>query len=216
MKSDKHENIDWLRFERELWHKGFRRVAGVDEAGRGPLAGPVVTAAVILRPGADLPGVVDSKRMTELQREEAFEYILKNCQAAAVTAASAKMIDRINILRATMLSMERSVNRLDQCADFVLVDGNRFPKDIMVTGEAVIGGDRLSRSIAAASVIAKVTRDRLMRRLDRLYPQFGFARNKGYGTREHIRAIHKFGPTPHHRYSFNPVRQYRLSLEDEQ
>ncbi len=216
MKSDHSEIIDWLRFERELWNKGFRRVAGVDEAGRGPLAGPVVTAAVILKPGTDLPGVIDSKQMTESQREEAFEYILLNNQTAAVTAASAKLIDKINILKATMLSMRRSIYRLDQHADFVLVDGNRFPKGLTVPGEAVVGGDGLSRSIAAASVIAKVTRDRLMRRLDQLYPQFGFARNKGYGTREHIKAIHKYGPTPHHRYSFNPVRQYRLSLEDEQ
>jgi len=215
MKSKLPDNFKWLDLERALWKQGFRLVAGVDEAGRGPLAGPVVTAAVVLRPDTDLPGVIDSKRMSGAQREEAFDYILANSLAASVTAVSAKAIDRINILNATMLAMTRSIGRMDRVIDYVLVDGNRYPKELAVPGEAVVGGDGRSRSIAAASVLAKVTRDRLMVKLDRLHPQYGFARNKGYGTAEHIKAIQRHGPTAHHRYSFRPIRQHVFRFEDD-
>lgn len=215
MQPSLEENFDWLSKERELWGKGFRLVAGVDEAGRGPLAGPVVAAAVIIKPGTDLPGVIDSKQMTGSQREEIYPSIIENCLAVGVSASSVSVIDRINILAATMRAMKRSIDRLGAGVDYVLVDGNHFPQGIDIAGETVIEGDRLCRSIAAASVVAKVIRDRLMMRLDRFYPQFGFARNKGYGTDEHIRAIRKFGPTVHHRYSFSPVRQHQFNFEND-
>lgn len=209
------DNFDWLAKERELWDRGLRYIAGVDEAGRGPLAGPVIAAAVILDRAQDLPGIIDSKEMTPLQREEAFETIMKNSLAIAVSASSVSVIDRVNILEATMLAMKRSISRLNPSVDYVLVDGNRLPDDLQIPGEAVIGGDGLCRSIAAASIVAKVLRDRLMINLDRIYPDYGFARHKGYSTKEHVSIIDKLGPTPHHRYSFKPVRQHRLLFDNE-
>ena len=209
------DDIDWLAYEHRLWDNGIQHIAGVDEAGRGPLAGPVVAAAVVLRKDVDLPLVIDSKQMSEKERDEALIDILNNCLAFAVAATSVKLIDRVNILQATMTAMTRAVNRLRCRVDHVLVDGNRLPAGFSVEGEAIINGDACSRSIAAASVIAKVTRDRLMRNLDRLYPRYGFARNKGYATTEHIDAIHKFGPSPHHRFSFNPVRQCYLDFNND-
>ncbi|MDP8241291.1 MAG: ribonuclease HII [Candidatus Hatepunaea meridiana] len=215
MKTKSKNNLDWLVKEHDLWTKGLLNIAGIDEAGRGPLAGPVVAAAVILKPWMDLPGVIDSKQMSEGKREEAYDYIMKNSLCVAIAASSVKVIDRINILKATMVAMNRSVFRLKQTVDYLLIDGNRFPDGLEIPGETVIGGDGICRSIAAASVIAKVTRDRLMRKLDRIYPNYGFAENKGYGTAEHIRSIEKYGPTPHHRYSFAPVRQVAFSLESD-
>jgi len=210
MKTTGKNNLDWLTKERELWNKGLLNIAGIDEAGRGPLAGPVVAAAVILKPWTDIPGVIDSKQMSEIKREEAYDYIMNNSLCVAIAASSVKVIDRINILQATMLAMKNSVSRIKQTVDYLLIDGNRFPDGLEIPGETVVGGDGICRSIAAASVIAKVTRDRLMRKSDRVYPNYGFAGNKGYGTAEHIRSIEKHGPTLHHRYSFAPVRQGRF------
>ena len=208
------KNLNWLSKENEIWRKGFKHIAGVDEAGRGPLAGPVVCAAVVLKPGVDLPGIIDSKEMPESDREEGYNLITCNCLSCTVYAASASMIDRINILKATLSAMQRAVLRLDIKADYVLIDGNHYPKNLQIPTETVIGGDGCSRSIAAASVLAKVTRDRLMRNLDKIYPEYGFARNKGYATTDHIKAIRKHGPTPHHRFSFQPVRQFNLPFDD--
>jgi ribonuclease HII len=208
-------DINWLKHENRLWRKGLRFIAGVDEAGRGPLAGPVVAAAVILAEGVDIPEVNDSKQMTSRAREEAFRQIMEKSLAVAVAASPVKVIDRVNILQATMLAMTLAVRRLRRQVDYVLVDGNRYPDNLSLSGEPIVDGDARCRSIAAASVIAKVTRDRLMRNLDRLYPQYGFSRNKGYATVEHIRAIQEFGPTPHHRFSFSPIRQNSLYFKDE-
>ncbi len=206
--------MDLLAIERELWSSGSAAVAGVDEAGRGCLAGPVVAAAVILKPEKDLDGVVDSKLLTPVEREEAFYYIVENCRACSVCAASAKIIDRINILNATLLAMTRAINRLAVKPDYVIIDGNRRPKDLTIPNKFVIGGDGLSRSIAAASILAKVVRDKLMVLLDKHYPVYGFALHKGYSTPFHKKMLEVHGPSPHHRYSYEPVRQVSLRLDN--
>ncbi len=200
------QDDELLRSERELRAEGFCWIAGVDEAGRGPLAGPVTAAAVILPPdAAELPGVFDSKQLNAAEREELFEalYAVKNI-AISVSSASVEEIDRLNILRATHLAMRRAVDGLKQ-ADFVLVDG--LPVQFMLPSRNIIKGDAKCASIAAASIIAKVTRDRLMDEADKKYPQYGFASHKGYGTAEHLEALQKYGATPIHRKSFRPVRE---------
>ena len=178
-------------------------VVGVDEAGRGPLAGPVVAAAVILSRTRFPPGIDDSKRLDEATREGLYAGI---CAAAAVGVGIAEVeeIDRINIFQATMLAMARAVEALDMEPAVVLVDGNHLPK-WRYPARAVIGGDGLCRSIAAASIIAKVTRDRMMRDYDAVFPGYGWGRNKGYGTPDHRAALIRLGPTPLHRRSFAPV-----------
>ena len=184
------------------------RVAGVDEAGRGPWAGPVVAAAVVLDVG-DLPPVrariTDSKLLTAEQRAALHPAILA-CADAAVGIASVAEIDSMNILHATMLAMRRAVARLAQVPDLVLVDGNRAPS-LPCPVKTVVGGDRESLSIAAASIVAKVTRDRLMARLAADYPGYGWERNAGYGTAEHRAALARLGPCVHHRRSFRPIRE---------
>jgi len=204
--------IDWLKREKELWASGKIAITGVDEAGRGCLAGPVVAAAVILKVGIDLNGIIDSKQMTPKEREEGYDFILHNCQAVSLYAASAKVIDRVNILRATMQAMKGAIRRLKIEPDYILIDGNRCPDSLPCHAESIIGGDSTSRSIAAASVLAKVTRDRLMMKLDKLYPKYGFASHKGYATAFHCRMLKQLPPTPHHRFSFAPVRQYKLDI----
>ena len=206
--------MDWLVKERQLWSSGFLRVAGVDEAGRGPIAGPVVAAAVILPLGLDLPGVIDSKLMTSRRREEAYQLILECSLAVGISAVSSHNIDRIGILNAAMAAMRRAVLKLDPLPDFVLVDGNRYPAGLDLPGEAVVRGDRKCRSIAAASVVAKVVRDRLMTKLDRLYPGYDFAGHKGYCTPQHRLQLASMPPTPHHRLSFAPLRQRNLFPDD--
>ncbi|MCF7811002.1 ribonuclease HII [bacterium] len=209
------ENFDWLSKETSLWEAGYKFIAGVDEAGRGPLAGPVVAAAVILKRGENYRGIDDSKKLSALQREKAFELIMNKSLAVAISASSVTVIDRINILWATMRAMERAVERLKIKADYVLIDGNRIPKGIAIQAESIIGGDACCRSIAAASIVAKVVRDRLMCSLDKFYPQYGFAEHKGYSTKGHILAINTHGPTAHHRFSFAPVRQTSLGLNND-
>jgi ribonuclease HII len=184
-------------------------VCGIDEAGRGPLAGPVVAAAVVLDrrriPRALRDGLDDSKKLAPEAREEYFGIIRRSAVAIGVGAASAREIDRINILRATLAAMGRAVTALRFVPELALVDGN-VPPPLPCRVETVIGGDGLSLSIAAASVIAKVTRDRLMRRLAERYAGYGWATNVGYGTDEHRAALQALGPTPHHRKSFAPVQ----------
>jgi len=209
--------IDMLSFEKELWRKGYRYVAGVDEVGRGPLAGPVVAAAVIIPIGSDLSGITDSKQLSAPQRKEAYARILALCLTGGfvgigIAAVSAKAIDRIGILNASLLAMRRAVAKLSPAADYVLVDGLFVPKGLSVAAQAIVKGDNLSRSIAAASIIAKVTRDRLMTKLDPRYPQYNFARNKGYGSPEHRNAIMKYGGTAHHRASFSPLKDAQITL----
>ncbi|MBR7131802.1 MAG: ribonuclease HII [Lentisphaeria bacterium] len=198
------QDDELLRSERQLRAEGFCWIAGVDEAGRGPLAGSVVAAAVILPADVEsLPGVFDSKQLTEAEREELFEelHALPGIKIS-VASATAEEIDELNILRATHLAMRRAVAGLKE-ADFVLVDG--LPVQFTLPSRNIIKGDAKSASIAAASIIAKVTRDREMLQYDAEYPQYGFARHKGYGTREHLDALKKFGPSPIHRKSFRPV-----------
>ena len=190
--------------ERQLRQEGFSFVAGVDEAGRGPLAGPVTAAAVILPADVEeLPGVFDSKQLKEGERDELFAglYAVPGIRIS-VASATPEEIDRLNILRATHEAMRRAVAGLKE-ADFVLVDG--LPVQFLLPSKNIIKGDAKCASIAAASIIAKVTRDREMMKLDELYPQYGFARHKGYGTAEHLEALKKYGPSPVHRKSFRPV-----------
>jgi ribonuclease HII len=199
-----------LERERALWAAGYRVVAGVDEVGRGPLAGPVVAAAVVFpAPGVAIEGLRDSKRMTAAEREAAAVRIREVAAAWAVGAASVREIDRFNILRASVRAMRRAVARLPLQPDYVLVDGNPVP-DLAHPHEAIVGGDNLCLSIAAASVLAKVVRDRLMVALGRRYPAFAWEVNKGYATPAHLAAIGAAGPTPHHRRSFTPVSQLSL------
>jgi len=184
---------------------GRARVAGVDEVGRGPLAGPVVAAAVVLDPSAIPEGLADSKELTAQRREELCVLILASALAVGVGSASATEIDRINIRQATLLSMRRAVGALPLSPDLVLVDGND-PPALACGCEAIIGGDGLIASIAAASIVAKVMRDRMMARLGLLYPSYGFASHAGYGTPAHRAAIKEHGPCPAHRYSFAPIK----------
>ena len=180
-------------------------VAGLDEAGRGPLAGPVVAAAVILPSNINTQGIEDSKRLSRYHREKVFER-LWNTAIIGVGEASVGEIDDLNILQASMLAMRRAVEALETLPKYALVDGNRLP-DLPCPGEAIVKGDTLSLSIAAASIIAKETRDRYMRHLAKTYPHYGWERNVGYGTPGHVKALKKFGATPHHRRSFRPVRE---------
>ena len=208
-----------LRFERQAWSAGCARVAGVDEAGRGPLAGPVVAAAVVFDPAylaaqerGELAGLTDSKKLSPAKREHFFA-LLQNRVVASVGVGRAEVgeIDRLNILRATHLAMARALGALPVLPDRALVDGLPVP-GLPCASTAVVGGDGLSLSIAAASVVAKVTRDRWMEALDRLHPGYGLARHKGYGTPEHLEALRRLGPSPCHRRSFAPVSQLTLPL----
>jgi len=188
-------------FEKHLYNQGFGYIAGVDEAGRGPLVGDVYAAAVILPPNFDPKDINDSKKLTEKKREELFEYITENAMAIGIGKASAEEIDEINIRNAAFLAMRRAVEKLDIKADFLLIDGNAF-KGFGIPFATIIKGDSKSVSIAAASIIAKVARDRAMRELDKIHPEYGFARHKGYPTKEHYEAIYQYGVLPEHRKSF--------------
>lgn len=179
-------------------------IAGVDEAGRGPLAGTVVAAAVILAPGCDIAGLNDSKRLTPAKRESLSRVIRQQASAWAVASASVDEIDRLNILRASLLAMERAVSALQPAPDFIYVDGNCCP-DWHRASAAVVQGDGRLLSVAAASILAKVSRDEELALLDRDYPGYGFARHKGYPTPEHLEALSHLGPCPAHRRSFRPV-----------
>ena len=181
--------------------KDSRLVAGVDEVGRGPLAGPVVAAAVIFAPGFYLPGITDSKLLTPKQRETLFPLILKHSLSVGLGCLDPREIDRINILQASLRAMEEAVFHLKIKPELVLVDGNR-PLNLPVFQRSLIQGDRLSHSIGAASIVAKVIRDKLMESWDSRFPQYYFSRNKGYATREHLTALRQYGPCPLHRLSF--------------
>jgi ribonuclease HII len=198
-----------LTLERELWARGLELVAGVDEAGRGPLAGPVVAAAVIFRREQRVAGVTDSKQLTEAQRDDLVAAIRRRALCIGVGAASCREVDRLNILQATHLAMSRAVAALPLRPDHVLVDGLPVPR-LGPDHTAVVDGDAKSYTIACASIVAKTTRDRIMRRLAGRYPGYGWETNVGYGTPEHVMALGQHGPTPHHRRSFVPVQ---LSLD---
>ena len=181
-------------------------VAGVDEAGRGPLAGPVVAAAVILDQRQPIKGLADSKKLTALRREKLFDEIRAKALCCSIAQASVEEIDRLNILQATLLAMRRAVEGLRLKPNKVLVDGNRLP-DIGLPAHAIVGGDALVPAISAASILAKVHRDRWCLELDQLYPQYGFAKHKGYGTAAHLAALQAHGPCAEHRISFRPVAE---------
>jgi len=197
-----------LAYETEARKKGYRRIAGIDEAGRGPLAGPVVAAAVVLADDFLLPGLRDSKKLSQTMREKLFPLIQETAIGFGVAVVEAGVIDEINILQASLLAMKRAVERLTCSPDFLLIDGP-YRIESPVTQLPIIGGDNLSCSIAAASVLAKVTRDRLMIEYHRQYPQYAFDQHKGYGTRLHRERIKTFGPCPIHRRTFKGVREMR-------
>ena len=193
------------RFEKRARRRGARLVAGVDEAGRGPLAGPVVAAAVVFERTRIPEGLDDSKKLSPLKRQRLYEIILARAHVSVAVASGAR-IDRMNILRASLWAMSRALAGLPCRPDHVLVDGRDLPPGLPCPGEAIIGGDGLSASIAAASIVAKVTRDQLMKAMARAYPDYGFERHMGYGTAFHLGALDRHGPCPHHRRSFAPVR----------
>ncbi len=200
-----------LEIEREAWRKGYALVAGVDEVGRGALAGPVMATAIILNPSRIPEGIDDSKRLTEIQRERLAESIRITALAYATEMMDAQEIDRLNILRATKATMMNAVAKLDPQPDFVLIDALTL-EHLQTPQRAVIRGDQLSQSIAAASIIAKVTRDHFMQELHSSFPEYGWNRNVGYGTRTHLDVLSRLGPTPYHRLSFRGVRTTVLSL----
>jgi len=214
MKNGEKEKLRLSRmstYERRLWRKGSSLVAGIDEAGRGPLAGPVVAAAVILAKDTFLCGLDDSKKLSPRKRAEIFPEIWREARAVGVGVVSEVIIDRINILQATYLAMSRAVADLSAAGlkvspDCLLVDGMTIP-ELDILQLAIVKGDSLSISIAAASIIAKVTRDGIMVEQDKLFPQYGFAGHKGYGTKEHLRALDKYGVCSLHRRSFKPVQE---------
>ncbi len=202
----KAKSVDMLSFERKLWREGVRLIAGVDEAGRGPLAGPVCAAAVILPVDVELPGVTDSKALTHEAREALVPKIEARAVSIGVRLIDHEQIDRINIFQAAMLGMREAIAQLDPVPEHVLVDGN-FAPGSRYPETAIVKGDALSLSIAAASIIAKVTRDRIMVRYDAEYPAYGFAQHKGYATPQHLAALREHGPCPIHRRSYSVVAE---------
>jgi ribonuclease HII len=199
--------INLLNFEQLAIRSGFHLVAGVDEAGRGPLAGPVVAAAVILPEGLLIKGVNDSKKLSPDTREHLFDVIMASAVSVGVGMGSPELIDRINILQATRHAMLQAVSQLAPQPGYILIDGISTI-DSQIPQKTIKKGDSLSLSIAAASIIAKVTRDRLMRELDVLYPGYGFSGHKGYGSASHMEAIRRLGPSPVHRLSFGGVKEH--------
>lgn len=193
--------MDWLEFEKETLAKGYKSVCGIDEAGRGPLAGPVCAAAVILPEGVIIDGVNDSKKLSEKKRESLFDVIREQALSYSIAYATVDEIEEINILNATMLAMRRAINGLEIKADYAMIDGNKIPP-IDIDAECIVKGDAKSMSIACASILAKVSRDRLLYKYAEEYPMYGFDKHKGYGTKVHREAILKYGPCPYHRKSF--------------
>lgn len=191
-----------FRIENSLWKNGYNLIAGLDEAGRGPLAGPVVAAAVIFPKNIKIHGLDDSKKLTPQKREELYPVIFKKAISIGIGFVSEKIIDKINILQATFLAMRKALDNLENTPDYVLVDGNIIIPKIAILQKTIIKGDGISSSISAASIIAKVTRDRFMLKLDKKYPQYGFRFHKGYGTRLHFEMLAKHGLCPIHRKSF--------------
>ena len=193
--------MNWLEFEENAAARGYNSICGVDEAGRGPLAGPVCAAAVILPKGILIEGVNDSKKLTEKKREALFEVIKAEAVSYSIAFAGVGEIEELNILGATMLAMKRAVEGLSVSADYAMIDGNRMPP-LNISGECIVKGDAKSLSIACASILAKVSRDRLLYEYAKEYPQYHFDKHKGYGTKLHIEALREYGPCPYHRPSF--------------
>jgi len=199
--------MDMLKYEKKYWKKGLKYIVGIDEAGRGPLAGPVVAACVILDKSFNISGVNDSKKISAKKREELYPQIIKNAIDVSVGIASEKEIDSINILQATFLAMKRALGNLKYKPEQILIDGP-YSNIKIIPVENIIKGDSLSLSIAAASIVAKVKRDMLMKEYDLIFPQYGFAKHKGYGTKLHVETLKKYKATPIHRQSFKIVNSY--------
>ncbi|GAA0495473.1 ribonuclease HII [Salinibacillus aidingensis] len=195
-----------LMWEHRLWEQGYTYIAGIDEAGRGPLAGPVVAAAVIIDDSFYLEGLDDSKKLSESVRERFFDTIKEKAVDYGIGIVNAKTIDQINIYQASKLAMKKAVLELKHQPQFLLIDAVKLP-ELPIQQESIVKGDQKSVSIAAASVLAKVTRDRMMKEIDRQYPSYQFGSNMGYGTKMHLEALEQFGPTPYHRKSFSPVKE---------
>ena len=193
--------MDWLEYENKAYESGYNIVCGVDEAGRGPLAGPVYAAAVVLAKGYVVDGVNDSKKLSEKRRNELFDIIKEEAVTYGIGIIDAARIDEINILQATYEAMRSAINNLNPSPDILLNDAVTIPK-VDIKQVPIIKGDAKSISIAAASVLAKVTRDRIMEEYDKKYPEYGFAKHKGYGTKQHIQALEQFGASPIHRRTF--------------
>ena len=201
-KNENKEPVDWLKYENEAFSEGSLIVCGVDEAGRGPLAGPVFAAAVVLHKDQIIEGANDSKKLSEKKREALFDVIVSQAADYCIASVNEKTIDEINILQATYLAMAKAVEGLKKRPDICLIDGNRRPPQIEIPCRTIVKGDALSMSIACASILAKVSRDRFMLELDRQYPQYHFAKHKGYGTQLHIDLLRQYGASPVHRRSF--------------
>ena len=200
------ESIDNYKYERDLIKSGVKLIAGVDEVGRGPLVGPVVTACVILPLNYKLDGLTDSKKISEKKRDELFEIIERDALGIGIGIIDEKTIDEVNIYQATKLAMIEAINNCSKKPEHVLIDAMKL--DIDIPSTSIIKGDLLSLSISAASIIAKVTRDRMMYELDEKYPMYNFKNNKGYPTKDHLEAINKFGIIDEHRKSYGPVKKY--------
>lgn len=213
LKSERERLKKLVTFEKRAYERGFKRIAGIDEAGRGPLAGPVVAAVCIIPPDCYFPTINDSKLLTPKQRSSLFEQLTTHDRIVyAYACIEASQIDEINIYQATLLAMKGAVSQLKEKPDYLLVDGLLLTYEGIST-EKIIKGDQLSQSIAAASIIAKEVRDRQMREFDRQYPEYGFAQHKGYGTPQHKEALVKYGPSPIHRKTFSPVAESYLTHE---
>ena len=194
--------IDWLEYENRAYDNGYKTVCGVDEAGRGPLAGPVFAAAVVLRKGQIIEGVNDSKKLSEKKREALFDKIKEEALYYCISLVDEKTIDDVNILNATFIAMNNVINGLAVKPDYALIDGNKIPRGIDIDCEAVVKGDSKSASVAAASILAKVSRDRYMLTMAEKYPQYKFEKHKGYGTKLHYEMLDEYGPSEIHRKSF--------------
>ena len=192
-----------LEYENELYDKGYKYICGIDEVGRGPLLGPVVTAAVILPIGYFNPEIKDSKKLSEKKREKLYDIIKKDAISIGIGIVDEKKIDEINIYEATKVAMKMAIDNLDVKPDYVLIDAMKL--DINIPSSSIIKGDAKSESIASASIIAKVTRDRMLDEIDLEYPMYDLKNNKGYGTKKHLEALKKYGPCKYHRYSYGPV-----------
>lgn len=207
MKKSEKPIIDMLEYEKKYWDKGYNLVAGIDEAGRGPLAGAVFAAAVVFEKGVIIEGINDSKKLSEKKREELFDVIKEKALYWSIVSVDEKTIDEINILEASIKAFADSLNALPVMPDVALIDGNRA-KNIPTEFETIVKGDSHSQSIAAASILAKVARDRYIMELDKEYPEYGFAKHKGYPTKDHLEAVAKYGPSPIHRLTFKGVREH--------
>lgn len=202
--SKKQEISDLLAYEKELYNNGYTLIAGTDEVGRGPLVGPVVAAAVILPKNYQLDGLNDSKKLSEKKRDKFYDIIMEDAISVGIGIIDEKIIDKVNIYEASRMAMIEAIRKLDVKPEYVLTDA--MPMDIDIPSKSIIHGDALSLSIAAASVIAKVTRDRMMIELDEKYPMYGFAKHKGYPTKEHIANVMKYGVLDNYRLTYKPIK----------